>query len=85
MYSSPQIFQSFLTLDLSVSRSAATFLGLSFCKIVCLFFLRGFSIENKFIFDFLVYFAAIVKDLQALQTNTTKGICRIPFSKVKSK
>jgi len=84
---SPQSFQSFLKLDFSVSRSAAAFLWLSLGKILCfcLSFLRGFSRENRFLFDFLMYFAAIVKDFQVLQTNTTKGICRIPFSKMKIK
>ena len=82
---SPQSFPSFLKLDFSMSRSAATFLWLSLCKVLCLSFLRGFSVENKFLFDFLMYFAAIVKDLQVLQTNTTSGICRIPFPKVRMK
>ena len=41
---SPQSFQSFLKLDFSISRSAATFLWLSLCKILCLSYLRGSSI-----------------------------------------
>ena len=49
---SSQSFQSFLKLDFSMSRSAATFLWLSLCKILCLSFLRGFSVENKLLFDF---------------------------------
>ena len=78
---SPQSFHSFLTLDFSVSRSAATSLWLSFCKILCLSFLRGFSIENKFLFDFLMYFAAIVKDLQFYKQIQLKEFAEFPFPK----
>lgn len=82
---SAQGFQSFLKLDFSVPRLAATFLWLSLCEILCLSSLRRSSLENKFLFDFVMYFEAIVKDRQVLQTNTTKETWKIRFSQVKSK
>ena len=80
---SAQGFQSFLKPDFSVPTLAATFLWLSLCMIPCLSSLRSSSVENKFLFDFLMYFEAIVKDRQVLQTNTTEGTG--PFFQVKSK